>query len=88
MRRVALTNLKSYFDDLNSGRLSYNDSTSFATPDVLKDHLTDDVIKNKSKRNKIYPIVTEEIEILTQNRKTADYHLQNAPLMLRHLWKK
>ncbi|MCQ2754389.1 MAG: AAA family ATPase, partial [bacterium] len=65
MLLVALLNLKSYFDDLNSGKLSHDDDTTFSTPSSLRMDLVDDVIKNSSKRNKIYPIIDKEIDILT-----------------------
>lgn len=62
--RAGLENIKTFIDELNSGEVSYDDESSFCTYDVLEQDLGNSVIKDKEKRDKILPVIIEEIKNL------------------------
>lgn len=62
--RAGLGNILSFMDKLDSGEVSYDDDSSFTTHSTLENELGNNVIKRKTSRDKIRPIIEEEIKIL------------------------
>ena len=62
--KVGLENIKNYMDKLDSGEISYDDESSFSTHTSLENDLGRSVIKDKNKRDKIRPIIENEIKFL------------------------
>lgn len=63
--RVGLESVKDFIEKLDSGELSYDEASFYAfTP--FEDDLGQDTFKNKSKRDKIKPIIDEEIKFLDE----------------------
>lgn len=73
--RVGLENIKNYIDNLDSGETAYEDESSFSTHTILEDDLGKSVFKEKEKRDKIKPIIEEEIKIL--DKKLAEIPKDN-----------
>lgn len=62
--RAGLENIKNFIDSLNSGEAAYDDESSFSTYEIFEQDLGRNVIKDKEKRDKILPVIVEEIKIL------------------------
>lgn len=81
--RAGLENIKTFIDELNSGEVSYDDESSFCTYDVLEQDLGNSVIKDKEKRDKILPVIVEEIKTLdkklSEQPKAAPQQLKKEP---------
>lgn len=60
--RAGLESIKNFIDALNSGEVSYDDESSFYVYDILEQELGRSVIKDKEKRDKILPVIVEEIK--------------------------
>ena len=59
--RTGLESIVNYMDDLDSGESNYDDESSFTTHTVLEDDLGRTVIKEKTKRDKIRPLIEKEL---------------------------
>ena len=62
--RAGLKNITTYMDKLDSGDISYDDESSFSTHVTLENDISKSVFKDKIKRDRIRPIIENEIELL------------------------
>ena len=67
--RAGLESIKNYIEQLDSGEIEYEEESSFSMYGPLEDALVETAFKEKSKRDKIKPIIEQEIKLLDKKLK-------------------
>lgn len=57
--------IKEYIKELDSGNIDYSDNSGYCIPSVIIDETTDNVFKDKEKRNTLSKSIDSQIEFLT-----------------------
>lgn len=69
---ASLEDLDRYITDLNSNEKTYDSSTGYSLPAPLEYNVVSTIFKNEKERNKIAPIIKNEIEELSKKLEESD----------------
>lgn len=87
--RAGVEFIKDYIEKLNSGEISYSDESSYDAQLFFEQDMGKNVFSNKEKRDKLLPIIKDEIKILdeklTEIPKSDAKLLKNLPIAKRYL---